>query len=170
MMIRAAHAAVLLIHTVLTVFVPAVIAKYFVFLERPEPHPIFWLIGALSVVMGAVLYVQSHLHLVGPGRGTPAIWEPPHFLAGGGPYRWLRNPMYAALILITAGTASLTRQPALLVYSGLLFAGFHVFVVGLEEPSLIRRFGASYEDYRSAVPRWKPRKRPRSRQFRGGAA
>ena len=34
---------------------------------------------------------------------------------------------------------------------------FHVFVVLYEEPTLRRQFGAEYETYCRAVPRWIPR-------------
>jgi protein-S-isoprenylcysteine O-methyltransferase Ste14 len=34
----------------------------------------------------------------------------------------------------------------------------HLAVVGLEEPDLRRKFGASCEAYRRAVPRWLPRR------------
>jgi protein-S-isoprenylcysteine O-methyltransferase Ste14 len=33
-------------------------------------------------------------------------------------------------------------------------------VRGYEEPTLARQFGAEYEDYRRAVPGWRPRRRP----------
>jgi protein-S-isoprenylcysteine O-methyltransferase Ste14 len=33
----------------------------------------------------------------------------------------------------------------------------HLFVIGYEEPTLRRRFGATYEAYRREVPRWTPR-------------
>jgi protein-S-isoprenylcysteine O-methyltransferase Ste14 len=39
-----------------------------------------------------------------------------------------------------------------------IFALFnHMYFVLVEEPGLARRFGASYDEYRAAVPRWLPR-------------
>jgi len=35
-----------------------------------------------------------------------------------------------------------------------------VFVRWYEEPALVRRFGSDYEQYRRAVPAWRPRLRP----------
>jgi protein-S-isoprenylcysteine O-methyltransferase Ste14 len=37
---------------------------------------------------------------------------------------------------------------------------FHLFVVAYEEPTLRRSFGADYEAFRAAVPRWTPRLAP----------
>ena len=37
------------------------------------------------------------------------------------------------------------------------------FVLAYEEPTLSEQFGAEYEAYRQAVPRWLPRRRARVR-------
>lgn len=47
----------------------------------------------------------------------------------------------------------------LLVYAILVFILFHTFVTYYEEPTLKRKFGAAYENYRKNVPRWMPRLR-----------
>ena len=39
-----------------------------------------------------------------------------------------------------------------------LAVAFHLLVVGYEEPTLRKRFGTPYEEYRHAVSRWVPRK------------
>jgi protein-S-isoprenylcysteine O-methyltransferase Ste14 len=38
-----------------------------------------------------------------------------------------------------------------------LFLCFHTFITLYEEPTLRRLFGASYEQYCAAVPRWVPK-------------
>ncbi len=43
-------------------------------------------------------------------------------------------------------------------------AATHLFVLAYEEPHLERAFGAEYEEYRAAVPRWLPRLRPWAQQ------
>ncbi len=54
------------------------------------------------------------------------------------------------------GEAILFRSLLLAGYALLLWAVFHAFVVFVEEPSLRRRFGVSYEVYVHSVPRWLP--------------
>jgi protein-S-isoprenylcysteine O-methyltransferase Ste14 len=39
----------------------------------------------------------------------------------------------------------------------LLFPLVHLFVLFYEEPTLTRKFGSSYQEYRGAVRRWIPR-------------
>jgi len=45
----------------------------------------------------------------------------------------------------------------LLAYAGIMAVCFHLFVTGYEERTLRRRFGSSYLEYKSTVPRWIPR-------------
>ena len=74
-----------------------------------------------------------------------------------GPYRWVRNPIYVAALLVVAGEAWLFLSLPLLLYAGGLAVGVHLFVIGYEEPTLRRRFGNEYLAHRRHVRRWIPR-------------
>jgi protein-S-isoprenylcysteine O-methyltransferase Ste14 len=74
-----------------------------------------------------------------------------------GSYRYVRNPMYVAIISTVVGQALLLGQRALLTYALVLWVSFHAFVVWYEEPSLKRRFGQQYAAYCATVRRWWPR-------------
>jgi protein-S-isoprenylcysteine O-methyltransferase Ste14 len=91
------------------------------------------------------------------GRGTQAPLDPPQELVLGGPYRWIRNPMYLLYAGIVLGEAILYRSPALLAYAGAFWLLMHVYVVGVEEKALERRFGAAYTSYCRHAGRWLPR-------------
>lgn len=78
----------------------------------------------------------------------------------GGLYRWVRNPMYIAVVSCVLGQAGVFGSAALLGYAAGLMVVFFSFVRLYEEPALARRFGAEYEAYRRAVPGWYPRARP----------
>jgi protein-S-isoprenylcysteine O-methyltransferase Ste14 len=88
------------------------------------------------------------------GKGTPAPIDPPSTLVLRGPYRFMRNPMYIAVTGLNLLQAALFRSPALAVYTPLLWLGFHLFVVFVEEPGLRKRFDTAYEEYCRKVPRW----------------
>lgn len=89
----------------------------------------------------------------------------PRRVVAHGPYRWVRNPIYLAALLVVLGEAGLFGSLRLLAYAGVLAACFHVFVTGYEEPALRRRFGPAYLAYRRAVPRWIPRRPSRDEDF-----
>jgi protein-S-isoprenylcysteine O-methyltransferase Ste14 len=65
--------------------------------------------------------------------------------------------MYLAVGLVLLGEALLFESLPLLAYASLIGMLFHLFVVFYEEPTLKRKFGAEYEAYCRAVPRWLPR-------------
>ena len=94
------------------------------------------------------------------GSGTPAPIAPTRNLVVTGLYRYVRNPIYIAVVAVTFGQAILFGDWRLLWYGALLWLFFHVFVVMYEEPTLEQTFGTEYEDFRANVPRWIPRFTP----------
>jgi protein-S-isoprenylcysteine O-methyltransferase Ste14 len=78
----------------------------------------------------------------------------------GGLYRYVRNPMYLAVLAVIVGQALALGQPALLLYAAVVAAAFVLFVRGYEEPTLRDQFGEQYEAYRREVPGWWPRRHP----------
>jgi protein-S-isoprenylcysteine O-methyltransferase Ste14 len=109
-----------------------------------------WLIGSLTVLWCFWAFTFK-------GRGTPDPTDPPKELVVTGPYHYVRNPGYVGVVFIFLGHFLWFGYWALLNYATLAFIGVHFFVVLYEEPTLKRRFGASYEKYLKAVPRWIPR-------------
>ena len=114
------------------------------------------------IAAGIALYLWCVWNFAVVGRGTPGPWDAPRRVVATGPYRWVRNPIYLAALLIVLGEAWLFRSSALLAYAGAAAVFFHLLVTGYEEPTLRRRFGGTYLEYQRTVPRWIPR-RPRDR-------
>lgn len=117
-------------------------------------------IGALLLALGLPLLVSAFVRFVRDGLGTPAPVAPTERLVVSGAYRYVRNPMYLAVLASIAGQGLLLGQPALLAYGAAIGAAVFAFVRLYEEPVLRRRFGAEYEAYCGAVPGWWPRVRP----------
>jgi protein-S-isoprenylcysteine O-methyltransferase Ste14 len=116
--------------------------------------------GAVLVLVGAAALLHAFARFVLEGLGTPAPVAPPERLVIGGLYRYVRNPMYVAVLLTILGQALVLLQPVLLLYAAVVGAAMASFVYGYEEPTLRARFGAEYDAYRHAVPAWLPRLRP----------
>ena len=112
------------------------------------------------MVAGLVGLLESFIRFAWRGLGTPAPIAPTERLILSGLYRHVRNPMYVSVVAIVAGQALLFGQAKLLVYAALLWLGFHLFVVGYEEPTLRQQYGPEYDRFVRAVPRWLPRLRP----------
>jgi len=109
------------------------------------------------IAIGTALYVWCVWNFAAVGRGTPGPWDAPSHCVAAGPYRWVRNPIYIAALVIVLGEAWLFLSLPLLAYAGVMAVFFHLFVTGYEERALRRRFGRTYLEYRRTVPRWMPR-------------
>src|SRR4029453_1567814 len=116
--------------------------------------------GALLVVCGAVVLVHAFARFVAEGLGTPAPVAPTQELVVGGLYRYVRNPMYLAVLAVIVGQALILGGLVLLPYAAVVAAAFVAFVRGYEEPTLAWQFGDRYQAYRRAVPGWWPRRHP----------
>lgn len=153
-LVRASIYATLFI-AFLLVFVPAQILGR-AGIVRPPTIGLVEIPGIAAVVVGAVIAVWCILAFVFVGRGTPAPFDPPRSLVVRGPYRFVRNPMYLGAGLALAGAALVYRSAGLLGYLAVLAAVTQLLVVGYEEPTLRRLFGADYEAYCRRVRRWLP--------------
>jgi protein-S-isoprenylcysteine O-methyltransferase Ste14 len=91
------------------------------------------------------------------GLGTPAPIAPTQHLVVTGLYRYVRNPIYVAVAAVIFGQAVLFGDWRLFAYGAVFCLVCHLFVVGYEEPTLKKSFGAEYEAFRINVPRWIPR-------------
>jgi len=113
---------------------------------------------ALAVgAVGAALALWCVLTFALVGRGTPAPFDPPRRLVVRGPYRRVRNPMYLGAAVALGAAALFYRSLALLAFTAGFLVVTHVFVIGYEEPTLRRMFGAEYEAYCRDVRRWRPK-------------
>ena len=111
-------------------------------------------------VGGLAVLLDSFARFALRGLGTPAPVLPPSRLVVTGLYRHVRNPMYVAVVSLIVGQGLVLGDPRVIGYGACVWLAFHLFVLGYEEPTLRRTFGAEYERFCANVPRWIPRLRP----------
>ncbi len=112
--------------------------------------------GLLFIGIGVALYFWCLWHFTFSGRGTPAPIAPTETLVVQGPFRWVRNPIYVAVVAILLGEALFFEEHLLFVYAVAVFVVFHLFTRLYEEPTLRQQFGDEYEAYCKSVSRWFP--------------
>lgn len=117
-------------------------------------------IGIVLVAAGIVPLLESFVRFALVGLGTPAPIAPPKHLVVSGFYRHVRNPMYIGVVAVILGQGLYFADVRILTYGAIVWLGFHLFVIGYEEPALRRQFGGEYEKFLANVPRWLPRVAP----------
>ena len=123
------------------------LAALVLWLARPSPRSIF--VGGLVGMLG--------LWLRGYAAGYLRKQE---VLAVTGPYAYTRNPLYFGSAILAFGAAIATRWWVSASLLLLYFAVFYSIVMRREERELQMRYGAAFEEYARAVPRFFPSLRP----------
>ncbi|MBZ5504658.1 MAG: isoprenylcysteine carboxylmethyltransferase family protein [Acidobacteriia bacterium] len=141
----------------------AVLMPYWICQWHMAPPLLGWsairVVGAVLIVTGLPLLLDSFARFAIQGLGTPAPVAPPRHLVVSGLYRYVRNPMYVAVSAMVFGQGLFFGSVQVLQYGLAVVVGFHLFVLLYEEPTLRGKFGSEYSNYCKHVRRWWPRMR-----------
>jgi protein-S-isoprenylcysteine O-methyltransferase Ste14 len=125
----------------------------------PEAAGVWQMIALVLLLLGLFLIFWVSFAHARHGKSTPVLFSVPKKFVAVGPYTFSRNPMYVGMLVVLVGEALLLQAPWMLVFTALIFIIFHLYVKFEEEPLMIQRFGASYQEYMKKVPRWLSLKR-----------
>ena len=117
------------------------------------------IVAAVVISSGVLVLLDAFIRFA-RADGTPAPPAPTAHLVVVGPYRYVRNPMYLAVLAIILGQALLFGSVGAAFYAGLVLLAVVLFVRGYEEPTLEDEYGDEYREYRRSVRGWIPRVRP----------
>jgi protein-S-isoprenylcysteine O-methyltransferase Ste14 len=122
-------------------------------------EPLRW-IGVALLILGALLLIETFSRFALQGLGTPAPIAPTKTLVVTGSYRFVRNPMYVAVVSLIVGQALWFGSIGTLIWGVVVWLTVHAFVLAYEEPTLSSTYGVQYDRYRANVRRWIPRLTP----------
>ncbi len=119
------------------------------FLPAAWLNPLFWTLIAIAAALGSWGRVSFRRHgtAVLPSKPSTTIVET-------GPYRFTRNPMYAALTIAILAIAARFDNLWLVILLAAWFPVMHYGVVAREERYLEAKFGEVYTGYKARVRRW----------------
>ena len=137
------------------VLVPWWISKWHV-QESVLRLPFVRALGVLLIFGGLPVLLESFARFALQGLGTPAPIFPTRHLVVKGFYRYVRNPMYLAVVSVILGEGLVLGNVSLLMYGVIVWFACHLFVLAYEEPTMRKTFGAEYDAFCANVPRWKP--------------
>lgn len=119
--------------------------------------------GRLGLAVGGpflglgVLLVSWCVARFWKARGTPVPMNPPAELITSGPYAWVRNPMVTGVFAALFGLGFMLHSPGIaLIWTPAYVLVHWIELKRVEEPELVRRFGAAYLDYQKRVPMFIP--------------
>jgi protein-S-isoprenylcysteine O-methyltransferase Ste14 len=108
-------------------------------------------------LLGGVMILRCFWDFTFKGHGTPAPIDPPKELVATRLYRDVRNTIYLGALTIIVGHFLWFKTSWMLAYAVGVYLVFHLVVTWYEEPTLKKKFGAVYENYCKAMPRWIPK-------------
>src|SRR5437763_13690809 len=114
----------------------------------------FRVTGILFILASLPVLLDSFARFALQGLGTPAPPFPTRHLVVTGLYRYVRKPMYVAVVGLIAGQALLLGNRALLFYAIIVCMAYQIFVLLYEETLLRKTYTAEYELFCRNVPRW----------------
>jgi protein-S-isoprenylcysteine O-methyltransferase Ste14 len=115
-------------------------------------HPIPLLTGTLCLALGLWLFHRSHADLGTNWSITLEVHEK-HQLVTQGIYRWVRHPMYMALLIYSLGQALVVPNWLAGPSYGFAMILFLALRVGREERMMLEEFGKDYETYMATTKR-----------------
>ena len=104
----------------------------------------YW--GLALLCAGLALAIWARVHLGRNWSDTIAVVAEQR-LVRNGPYRWVRHPIYTAMLTMALGTMMVSGE--LHALAGVILVTLaYARKIGIEEATLRRTFGAEYDDYR----------------------
>jgi protein-S-isoprenylcysteine O-methyltransferase Ste14 len=115
-------------------------------------HPgMYGVVGFAFILAGALLR-QSAAQALGRDFTVVLSVRDDHELIASGPYRWIRHPNYAGLLLTAVGTAIMVRSPLAIGVTLVTWLPLALLRIHAEERALHARLGDAFVEYRRG--RW----------------
>lgn len=112
---------------------------------RAQPSPVYFSAGLLLLLCGGALRIWATGHIQKITR-----------LATGGPYRFVRHPLYSGNFLIGLGFSIFSGRWYFLTLFAVLWLLFYYPLI-LEEEKFLKKTFPDYERFAREVPRFAPR-------------
>ncbi len=113
-------------------------------------------IGAL-IAVGSVPLLYWVFSSIGANISETVLTKRDHELVTGGPYRWVRHPLYAVSLLMFFSMGLMAASWLIMLYALAGVVIFRLIVIPKEEQRLIEAFGAEYSNYQSRTGALLPR-------------
>jgi len=121
-------------------------------LEAPLPALVLLAALAVALAAGSVALVLWSVRTLGRQWALAARLVEGHQLVTGGPYRYVRNPIYTGMLGMLLATGIALSQPLGLALSAFVFCAGTVIRIRAEERLLRSAFGETWEAWAGRTP------------------
>jgi len=111
--------------------------------------PAVTLAATAATVLGVGFAIWARVYL-GSNWSMNVTVKAEHTLVRGGPYAWVRHPIYTGMILGLLGTAAVHKEVRYLLAAALIAVMF-LLKIAIEERFMAEEFGEQYATYRHEV-------------------
>lgn len=123
---------------------------------RTDTLPAWRLALAACFMTLASLLAWTSTRSLGRFLRFEAALDADHQLVRSGPYRIVRHPVYASMLCLLLGVASITAPPLRFALALALFLAGTEIRVRIEDRLLAERFGEEFHAYRKSTPAYIP--------------
>ena len=113
----------------------------------------YWIGGLIAAAAVLILVVWPFRQFQQTGQDVKP-WTPTPEIVVHGPYKFTRNPMYLAMILVCIGFAIILSDVWILILTPVCGWLIYHLAIRHEEAYLEEKFGDSYRAYKASVRRW----------------
>jgi protein-S-isoprenylcysteine O-methyltransferase Ste14 len=122
-----------------------------------QRFPGFPVLSATLLGLFSLLGLWAALAIAIAGRGTPFRWDEARRLVYAGPYAYMRNPFWIAMIGQGAAIVLALGSYPVAIYVLALFLWMHFYARPREERHLNDRYGVQWMQYKQHVRAYVPR-------------
>jgi len=126
------------------------------FIPAGGPRPGWLLLAAAVLAVASTLLVRWAFHHLGAHWRVTTVVTADHQLITTGPYRFVRHPVYTALLGIQVATAAMITSPIWAIISLLIYAFGTEIRVEAEDALLFQKFGERHARWKAATRAWIP--------------
>ena len=125
-------------------------------------HLYFIILGGAIIGIGLILFISCNLVFIKKGSGTlmPLRSTETRTLVIVGPYKYVRNPMIIAVLVILLGESFFFGSFWILIFTAIFFIGNLIYIPLVEEKGMEKRFGNRFLHYKQNVRSWIPSTKP----------